>query len=84
MGGCKLFRRGGQGRRGGGVALCVREGFAGLEPNDGDNGVECLWVRIRGKANKADIMAESVMDHQTRMKRQMNYAISRWEKSHSC
>ncbi|KAK4832989.1 hypothetical protein QYF61_027013 [Mycteria americana] len=24
--------------------------------NDGDNRVECLWVRVRGKANKADIM----------------------------
>ena len=24
--------------------------------DDGDNRVECLWVRIRGKANKADVM----------------------------
>ncbi|KAK4830698.1 LOW QUALITY PROTEIN: hypothetical protein QYF61_012867 [Mycteria americana] len=24
--------------------------------NDGDERVECLWVRLRGKANKADIM----------------------------
>ncbi|KAJ7425827.1 glycosyltransferase-like protein LARGE1 [Willisornis vidua] len=24
--------------------------------DDGDNSVECLWVRIRGKANKADAM----------------------------
>ncbi|KAK4809656.1 hypothetical protein QYF61_002553 [Mycteria americana] len=27
-----------------------------LELDDGDDRVECLWVRIRGKANKADIV----------------------------
>ena len=56
MDGYKLFRKDRQGRRGGGVALYVRECFDCLELNDGDNRVECLWVRIRGKANKADIM----------------------------
>ncbi|KAK4818051.1 LOW QUALITY PROTEIN: hypothetical protein QYF61_004578 [Mycteria americana] len=40
----------------GGVAMYVRECFDCLELNDGDDTVECLWVRIRGKANKADIM----------------------------
>ncbi|PKU39396.1 mitochondrial fission process protein 1 [Limosa lapponica baueri] len=52
MGSYKLFRR--EGRRGGGIALYVRECFDCLELTDGDDGVECLWVRIRGKANKAD------------------------------
>ena len=56
MDGYELFRRDRQGRRGGGVALYVRECFDCLEPDDGDDRVECLWVRIRGKANKADIM----------------------------
>ena len=56
MDGYKLFRRDRQGRRGGGVALYVRECFDCLELDDGDDRVECLWVRIRGKANKADIM----------------------------
>ncbi|GAB0206897.1 hypothetical protein GRJ2_003155300 [Grus japonensis] len=56
MDGYKLFRRDRQGRRGGGVALYVRECFDCLELNDGDNRVECLWVRIRGNANKADIL----------------------------
>ncbi|GAB0206513.1 hypothetical protein GRJ2_003116900 [Grus japonensis] len=56
MDGYKLFRRDRQGRRGSGVALYVRECFDCLELNDGDDRVECLWVRIRGKANKADIM----------------------------
>ncbi|PKU32032.1 rna-directed dna polymerase from mobile element jockey-like [Limosa lapponica baueri] len=54
--GYKLFRRDRQGRRGGGAALYVREWYECQELNDGDNRVECLWVRIRGRANKADIM----------------------------
>ncbi|PKU34569.1 mitochondrial fission process protein 1 [Limosa lapponica baueri] len=56
MDGYKLFRSDRQGRRGGGVALYVRECFDCLELNDGDERVKCLWVRIRGKVNKADIM----------------------------
>ena len=56
MDGYKLFRRDRRGRRGGGVALYVRECLDSLELNDGDDRVECLWVRIRGKANKADIV----------------------------
>ncbi|KAK4806641.1 hypothetical protein QYF61_021237 [Mycteria americana] len=53
MDGYKLFRRDRRGRRGGGVALYVRECLDSLELDDR---VECLWVRIRGKANKADIV----------------------------
>ncbi|KAK4823236.1 hypothetical protein QYF61_000096 [Mycteria americana] len=56
MDGYKLFRRDRRGRRGGGVALYVRECLDSLEVNDGDDRVECLWMRIRGKANKADIV----------------------------
>jgi len=56
MNGYKLFRRDTQGRRGSGSALCVRECFKCLELDDGDNSVECSWVRIRRKASKADIM----------------------------
>jgi len=55
MYGYKLLRRDRQGRRGGGVALYVRDCFNCLELNEGDNRVHCLWVRITGKA-KADIM----------------------------
>ena len=32
--------------------------FFCLELDGGDDRVECLWVGIRGKANKADIMVE--------------------------
>ncbi|KAK4822039.1 hypothetical protein QYF61_006952 [Mycteria americana] len=56
MDGYKLFRRGRRDRRGGEVALYVRESLDSLELDDGDDRVECLWVRIRGKANKADIV----------------------------
>ncbi|KAK4810944.1 hypothetical protein QYF61_013352 [Mycteria americana] len=56
MNGYKLFRRDRRGRRGGGVALYIRECLDSLELNDGDDRVECLWVRIRGKANKAGIV----------------------------
>lgn len=34
--GCKVFRRNRQGRRGGGIALCVRECFDCLELDSGD------------------------------------------------
>ncbi|KAJ7398094.1 mitochondrial fission process protein 1 [Pitangus sulphuratus] len=51
-----LFRRDRQGRRGGGVALYLRESLDSVELEVSDNMVECLWVRIRGKANKADIL----------------------------
>jgi len=61
MDGYKLFRRDRQGRRGGGVSLYVREHFNCLELDDGDDRVECLWVRMRGKANKADIGSGSLL-----------------------
>ena len=54
--GYKPFRRDRQGRKGSGVALYVKESFDCLELDDGDDRVECLWVRVRAKVNKADIM----------------------------
>ena len=54
--GYKLFRRDRQGRRGGGVALYVRQGLDCTELPKCDDKVECLWVRMRGKADKADIV----------------------------
>ncbi|PKU29997.1 hypothetical protein llap_19699 [Limosa lapponica baueri] len=45
-----------QARRGGGVALYVREGYECQELIEGNSRVECLWVRIRGRASKADIV----------------------------
>ena len=56
MDGYKLFRRNRQGRTGGGVAFYVRECFDCTKLHDCDDKVECLWLRVRGKANKADIV----------------------------
>lgn len=54
--GWKLFRSDRQGRGGRGVALSVRECFDVVELGAGDGKVEFLWVRIKGRANKADIL----------------------------
>jgi len=56
MDGYKLFRRDRRGKRGGGVALYIRDCFDCIELNDCDDKVKCLWVKMRGKANKADIL----------------------------
>lgn len=53
---CKPLKRDGQGKRGSGVALSVRECPNCLELNEDDNRAESLWERIRGKANKAGIL----------------------------
>lgn len=47
MDGYKLFRRDRGGRRGGEVALYIREAL--------DSKIKCLW-EASGKANKADIL----------------------------
>ncbi|RMC15084.1 hypothetical protein DUI87_07264 [Hirundo rustica rustica] len=56
LSGYKLFRRDRQGRRGGGVALCIKQTFDTVGIETKEDGVECLWVRIKGKAKKADIL----------------------------
>ncbi|RMC06528.1 hypothetical protein DUI87_15965 [Hirundo rustica rustica] len=45
-----------EGRRGGGVALYIKQIFDTIGIGTNEDGVECLWVRIKGKANKADIL----------------------------
>ncbi|GAB0186493.1 hypothetical protein GRJ2_001114600 [Grus japonensis] len=56
MDGYRLFRRDRQGRRGGGVALYVTEGLDCTELSIGDDMVKSLWVRIKGQANKGDVI----------------------------
>ena len=51
-----LFRRDRQGRRASDVAFYVREYFDVVELSAGDDKVESLWVSIRGRASKADIL----------------------------
>ncbi len=63
------------GKEGGEVAWLsmFKECFEVTELMTGDNKVESLWVKIRGRADKADILVASVIDRQTRMKRQMSF-----------
>ncbi|KAK4806962.1 hypothetical protein QYF61_027329 [Mycteria americana] len=56
MEGYRLFRRDRQGRRGGGVALYVRERLDCTALTVSDNVVENLWVRIRKVENKGDVV----------------------------
>lgn len=56
MDGYRLFKRDRQGRKGGGVTLYVKKECECMEINDGDDRVESLWVRIKAKANKTDII----------------------------
>ncbi|KAJ7406293.1 mitochondrial fission process protein 1 [Willisornis vidua] len=56
MGGYRLFRRDRQGGKGGGVDLYVRESLGSVELEVSNDTVECMWIKIRGKANKADIL----------------------------
>ena len=83
MDGYKLFRRDRQGRRGGGVAFYVGECFDCLELNNGNDKVECLWVRVGGRPIRETSWWDSVIDHPTRMRRQMKYSTSSWLKSHN-
>lgn len=55
MAGYKLFRRDRLSRRGCWIALYSGECFDCIELDDEDDKVECLWVKIRGKASRADI-----------------------------
>lgn len=47
----KLFRRDRQGTRDCGKILYIKECYDCLELDHGDDRVDCLWVRSRGKAD---------------------------------
>lgn len=61
VGGYRLFRRYRQGRRAGGMSLCVRECFDVAELSVGNDKVESLWVRIRGKSNEAYVLTGNLL-----------------------
>ena len=54
--GYELFRKERRVKKGCGVALYVRDCFDRIELGGCDVKVECLWVKMRGKASKADIL----------------------------
>jgi len=52
----KFFRMDRREKRGFGAALYVRDCFDCIELNYCDDKVECLWIKMRGKTNKAGIL----------------------------
>ncbi|CAM2112663.1 unnamed protein product [Caretta caretta] len=57
MDGYKLFRKDRQGRKGGGVALYVREQYDCSELKyEIAEKPECLWIKFRSVSNKGDVM----------------------------
>ncbi|KAK4828820.1 hypothetical protein QYF61_000877 [Mycteria americana] len=59
MNGYRLFRKDKQGRRGGRIALYVKENLECIEFNYGDcrSPIECRWVKIRRIVSKGDLTA---------------------------
>ncbi|MDF7910155.1 hypothetical protein P4822_14860, partial [Listeria monocytogenes] len=57
MDGYKLFRKDRQGRKGGGVALYVREQYDYSELRyETAEKPECLWIKFRSVCNKSDVV----------------------------
>ena len=54
--GYRLFRRDRQGRRGGGMVRYVKHGLDCMELQVGDGKIESLWVKIKGRTNKGDVV----------------------------
>ena len=77
----KLFRRDRQGRKGGSVALSIKDCFDVEELGVGNDKVECLWVRMGGKPVGETSWWRSVIDRLTRMKRWTRHSMSSLQKS---
>ncbi|KAJ7409535.1 mitochondrial fission process protein 1 [Willisornis vidua] len=56
MYGYKFFRRYRQCGRGSWVALYISNCFDDVRISDHDDKVECLWVKIRGKVSRMDVL----------------------------
>ena len=82
--GYKLFKRDRQGRRDGGVALCVRECFDVVGLGAGNDKVESLWVRIRGRANKMDILVGVCYRPPSEDEEIKRRSTNSWQKLHDC
>jgi len=56
--GYSLFRRDRQGKRGGGIALCIKKSIQReeLSLKNSHEQVESLWVRIRDRGNKGNLV----------------------------
>ncbi|RMC13313.1 hypothetical protein DUI87_10848 [Hirundo rustica rustica] len=71
--GYKLCRRDRKGGRGGGVALYIKKAFDAIGIETKEDGVEWLWVRLRGKPTRLISYWESVIVHPTRKKRWITF-----------
>lgn len=80
MDGYKLSGRDRRSRRGDGVVLYVRECFDHIGIKDNIDKVEWLWVKIKGKVSRMDVL--SVTDCLTRKNRQIIKSTGGWQKSH--
>jgi len=78
MDGNTLFRKDSPTRRGGGVALYVREQLECTELCLGadEEGVESLWVRIKGQPHMGDILWVCTTGHLTRRRKFMRPSAS--------
>ena len=56
MEGYRLFKRDSLGRKGGGVALYIKKDYECVEINEGGDRVESIWIGIKAKANKTEVI----------------------------
>jgi len=85
MDGYRLFRKDRPTRRGGGVALYVREQLEciGLGLGANEERVESLWVRIKGQAHTGDITVVCTTGHLTRRRKLMRPSTGGYKQPHS-
>ena len=57
------------------MALDVMDGLDCNELSVGDHMAESFWVRIKGQANKRDVVAPSTIDQPARMTMPVNYSL---------
>lgn len=72
--GYRLLSRDRQDRPGGGVVLYVKERLDYMELAVGGGNVEILWVRIKGKTNKGDVVV-GVYERQPSQDDNTNYSL---------
>lgn len=74
LGGCRLFRRDGQGRQGR-VVLYAVEDLEYMKFTVGNDTIKHLWVRIKVKTNNETSLWKSAKDYLARTITLMNYSL---------
>lgn len=78
----KVFRRNRQARRGGGIALCVRECFDCLDLDSGDE-KSSVYGYEWGVSKQGKCLGRSLLKTTHPMMKRQEYSISSREKSHN-